>query len=177
MTKTAHQPHNNERLQLKRVATGTVTGFAAMGCFSGLSPKAPGTMGTALAWCLMWPLSVLPEWALMVWVALAAIIGVVICQRAAQALGVHDHPAIVWDEFVGMWLVLLLIPQTVWIWGLGFVLFRVFDILKPWPIGWLDERLAGGIGIMADDILAGLYAIAVVWLGIHLWPAVAAGGA
>ncbi|MDX1320178.1 MAG: phosphatidylglycerophosphatase A, partial [Oceanospirillum sp.] len=97
------------------------------------------------------------------------IIGVWLCERTSEDLGVHDHSGIVWDEFVGYWLTMFLAPQG-WEWALvGFVLFRVFDVLKPWPVKWADRRVAGGFGIMVDDVLAGVYA----WLGmqvlIRLW--------
>jgi phosphatidylglycerophosphatase A len=132
--------------------------FFALGFGSGLSPKAPGTMGTLMAvpFVLLWQM--LPLWGFALVVLLSCVIGVWLCDVTARNLGVHDHPGIVWDEFAGYWLTMLFAPSG-WLWLLlGFVLFRIFDILKPWPIGWVDRRVSGGFGIMLDDILAGIYA-------------------
>ena len=134
----------------------------ALGLGSGCIRKAPGTWGS---------LAALPIYGLFFWVpapvfglivVVSFVVGIWLCQRTADALGVHDHPAIVWDEFVGMWIVLALQPTQWWWIGLAFVLFRVFDIWKPWPIGWLDQKVSGGLGIMLDDVLAGIYAFAVL---------------
>ncbi len=142
----------------------------AFGFGSGLAPRAPGTVGTLAAvpfYLLAAPLS-LPAYA--VFLALAFVLGVYLCDRASRDLQVHDHPGIVWDEFVGYWITLFAAPAG-WLWVLvAFVLFRLFDILKPWPIGWLDRRVHGGLGIMLDDVVAGLMAWAclqalVRWLG------------
>ncbi|MDM3872072.1 phosphatidylglycerophosphatase A [Porticoccus sp. W117] len=129
----------------------------AFGFGSGLSPKAPGTAGTVLAVLFYLPLSQLAlPWYLLV-VALTALLGIYLCGKTARDLGVHDHPGIVWDEFVGFWLAMAALPAT-WCWiAAGFVLFRIFDIAKPWPIGWCDKRVHGGTGIMLDDLLAGIY--------------------
>ena len=86
------------------------------------------------------------------------------CQRTGDALGVPDHGAMVWDEMVAMWGVLVALPATPLAWLLGFVLFRLFDIVKPWPIRWLDARVKGGFGVMLDDVLAGVFA----WLSLQL---------
>ncbi len=131
--------------------------FLAFGFGSGLSPKAPGTAGTVVALLLFPLLANLPLAAYLAVVAVAALIGFYLCGEAAKQLGVHDHPGIVWDEFVGFWLAMTAVPAT-WPWMLaGFALFRLFDIWKPWPIGYLDKRVHGGVGIMLDDLLAGLF--------------------
>jgi phosphatidylglycerophosphatase A len=97
-------------------------------------------------------------------IALSFLLGIWLCDAAASNLGVHDHPGIVWDEFVGLWVSCIALP-TGWPWLLAaFVLFRFFDILKPWPIRWLDRKVPGGLGIMVDDLLAGLFALAVIQL-------------
>lgn len=141
----------------------------AFGFGVGTAPKAPGTMGTVLALFALPVFVLLPLWGQLLWLVITTAMGIVICDRAARELGVHDHPAIVWDEFVGLWIVFLAVPLS---WAsvlLGFVLFRFFDIVKPWPIRWLDRRVKGGFGIMIDDILAGLFALiimhGVLWLG------------
>jgi phosphatidylglycerophosphatase A len=136
----------------------------AFGFGSGLSPKAPGTVGTVAAIPLWWLLAQLPLQSYLLIVALAAIVGIVICGRAAEKLGVHDHGGIVWDEFVGFWIAMAALPAT---WNsllFGFVLFRLFDIFKPWPISWLDKKVSGGFGIMIDDVIAGLAAAAVIYV-------------
>jgi len=149
----------------RRVAIATPAGFLAFGLGSGLSSIGPGTAGTAAGMLLAFPLTGLPVWAGLLFVALAFVAGIPICDRSSKRLGVHDHGGIVWDEFVGIWLVLVLVPFH-WGWWLGaFVAFRLFDIAKPWPIGWLDRRVHGGFGIMLDDLIAAVYAVAVLWLG------------
>ena len=96
------------------------------------------------------------------------LIGIWLCGRTSSDLGVHDHGGIVWDEWVGLLVALWQVPAG-WGWLLaGFLLFRLFDIVKPWPISWLDRRVAGGFGIMVDDLLAGLYALALLQLAAHL---------
>jgi phosphatidylglycerophosphatase A len=141
--------------------------FLAFGFGSGLSPWAPGTVGTLVAvpmYCL------LVDWGLFqytVVVALAAVIGVWVCGAASKELGVHDHSGIVWDEFVGYWITMWAVPFD-WLWVvIGFFVFRVFDIAKPWPVSWLDKRVEGGLGIMADDWLAGIMACGT--LHVALW--------
>jgi len=150
---------------VRAVALSTPSGFLAFGFGSGLSPRAPGTVGTLLGMVLAIPLIGMPLWAGALAVALSFVAGILICERASKALGVHDHGGIVFDEFVGIWLVLLFVPDH-WVgWLAAFVAFRLFDIAKPWPIGWLDRRVHGGFGIMIDDVIAGVYAVGVVWIG------------
>jgi len=135
----------------------------AFGFGSGLSPKAPGTMGTLAAIPLWWLLAQLPLTSYLIVVLIAAVVGITICGRAADQMGVHDHGGIVWDEFVGFWIAMAALPVTWTSMILGFVLFRLFDILKPWPISWLDKKVSGGFGIMIDDVIAGLAAAAVIY--------------
>lgn len=136
----------------------------AFGFGSGLSPKAPGTMGTLAAIPLWWLLAQLPLASYLMVVLVSAIIGIYICGAAAKTLGVHDHGGIVWDEFVGFWIAMAALPVTWTSVILGFVLFRLFDILKPWPISWLDKKVSGGFGIMIDDVIAGLAAAGIIAL-------------
>ncbi len=139
-------------------------GFLALGFGSGLTPIAPGTAGTLAAipvYLLMQGLA-LPVYAVVT--GLLFFIGLPVCAWAARQLGVHDHPAIVWDEVVG-YLVTMLAAPTGWQWVLaGFVLFRLFDIAKPWPIRWCDRQVEGGLGIMLDDLLAGIFSAVVLQL-------------
>ena len=136
----------------------------AFGFGSGLSPKAPGTVGTLAAIPLWWLLAQLPLSVYLVVVFIAAVAGITICGSASKKLGVHDHGGIVWDEFVGFWIAMAALPVSWLSLLLGFGLFRLFDILKPWPISWLDKRVSGGLGIMIDDVIAGLAAAAVIYL-------------
>jgi phosphatidylglycerophosphatase A len=130
----------------------------AFGFGSGLSPKAPGTVGTIAAIPLWYLLVQLPPQTYVVVVAICVIIGIFICGSAADKLGVHDHGGIVWDEFVGFWITMAFLPVSYVSVLVGFILFRLFDIFKPWPISWLDKNIGGGLGIMIDDVVAGLAA-------------------
>ena len=132
--------------------------WLAFGFGSGLSPKAPGTMGTLAAIPLYLLLAKLPLIGYALVVLVSFIVGCWLCGEAAKRLGVHDFGGIVWDEFVGYWITMFAAPAG-WLWiAEGFVLFRVFDIWKPWPIRVADQQVHGGLGIMLDDVLAGIYA-------------------
>lgn len=136
--------------------------FFSFGFGSGLAPVAPGTFGTLAAvplWFVLTPLSVTPYLAVS---ALLFVLGVTVCARTAHALGVHDHSAIVWDEVVGFLLTMTAAPAVWWAPVVGFAAFRLFDILKPWPIRWIDRRVEGGLGIMLDDVLAAVPAWGLV---------------
>lgn len=142
----------------------------AFGLGSGLAPKAPGTFGSLAALAFFPLLALLPLPAYLAVLAAAAVGGVWICEHAARALDVHDDGRIVWDEFAGQWLALLpLLPVAAWdlrsLVGLaaGFGLFRLFDIAKPWPIGYFDKSVPGGFGIMLDDLIAGAFAALALW--------------
>ena len=140
----------------------TWDGFLALGLGSGLAPRAPGTFGTLAA---IPPAILLQQldflWLIMVLVT-AFIMGIVVCGRVGKRIGVSDHGAIVWDEFLGFWLCLLVIPKG-WLWlGLAFLVFRVFDIFKPWPIGWVERKVSGGLGVMIDDVLAAGYSMIIL---------------
>lgn len=138
--------------------------FLAFGCGSGTVPVAPGTFGTLAALPLYLLLAPLGLWTYLTVTALLAVVGVWLCHVTARDLGVHDHSGIVWDEIVGFLVTMTAAPEG-WQWViLGFVLFRLFDIVKPWPIGWADRRVHGGLGIMLDDVLAALYAALLLQL-------------
>lgn len=144
----------------------------ATGFGSGLSPIIPGTMGSLAAipfWLLMYWL--LPVWLCWFIILFGFVVGIVICQRTSDDMQVHDHGSIVWDEFIGMWMTLMVIPLVSWQWLLiAFVLFRFFDMLKPWPIGWFDRQVGGGLGIMLDDIIAAIFAMVIVAALAHWLP-------
>lgn len=138
--------------------------LVAFGFGSGLVPKAPGTAGTVLGLPLFWAISaVAPDLPNQIILLIATFVfGIWACGRTGRALGVADHGGMVWDEIVAFALVLLFTPVGgAWL-VLAFALFRLFDILKPWPIRLADTRLKGGFGVMFDDLLAALYAIAAI---------------
>jgi phosphatidylglycerophosphatase A len=150
---------------------GNPAAFLAFGFGSGLSPLAPGTMGTLAAIPFALLLKMLPMtgfWAVLV---LLFAFGVYLCGVTGKRLGQHDPGGIVWDEMVAYWLTVAFLPVT-WQWFLAaFVLFRVFDIVKPWPIPWVERQFGGGLGIMLDDIVAALYAMLILFLaGRYLLP-------
>jgi phosphatidylglycerophosphatase A len=141
--------------------------FFSLGFGSGLAPKAPGTFGTLLGLPLYWLIHPLALNSQLILILFLFLVGIYFCQKTGDALGVSDHGGIVWDEIVAMMLVLTFTPlQWTW-WAMAFVLFRLFDIWKPFPIRQLDANLKGGLGVMLDDLLAALYAIAV--LKVLLW--------
>ena len=134
----------------------------ALGFGSGAAPKAPGTCGTLVAVILYWPLSQLNLNQYLLMVLVTCVVGIYLCGKTAEDLGVHDHGSIVWDEFAGFWITMIAAPVG-WVWVLvGFVLFRFFDIIKPWPINWIDKKVTGGLGIMLDDVVAGVMAALVL---------------
>ncbi|WP_228714971.1 phosphatidylglycerophosphatase A family protein [Acinetobacter pullicarnis] len=146
--------------------------FCGVGLGSGLAPKAPGTFGSAFA------LLFVPFWfavgfkiSLAV-IVLMSIVGIYICGKTAEIIHVHDDGRIVWDEFAGQsitFLPLIYIGQISWLWALvGFALFRLFDIWKPWPINVIDRQVDGGFGIMLDDIIAGIWAALCIVLYLYI---------
>jgi phosphatidylglycerophosphatase A len=155
----------------RRALLATPAGWLACGFGSGLAPVAQGTFGSLAAllpWLLLRHLA-LP---LYVVVLLAGFgLGVWACNVAGRALGVDDHRSLVWDEFIGQWIALLpllVLPAPWWAIAAGFVLFRLFDVWKPWPIRWLDRRVKGGFGVMIDDVIAGIFAAIVLGLVMSL---------
>ena len=138
--------------------------FLACGFGSGASPWAPGTAGTLVAVPIYLFLSQLDTFYYLLITTLMFLLGIYLCDRATARFGQHDHAAIVWDEIVGFLVTMSLLPTT-WQWIVaGFIAFRLFDILKPWPINWLDRHVGGGLGIMLDDIAAGLAGLSVLLL-------------
>ena len=149
----------------RRALLATPAGWLACGFGSGLAPVAQGTFGS-LAALLPWLLLRQLTWPVYLAVLLVSfVVGVWACERAGRALGVDDHRSLVWDEFVGLWIALLPALIAPW-WSVlaGFALFRLFDVWKPWPIRWLDRHLKGGLGVMVDDVVAGVFAALVLAL-------------
>ncbi|KGJ97053.1 phosphatidylglycerophosphatase A [Colwellia psychrerythraea] len=138
--------------------------FLALGFGSGLAPKAPGTFGTLAAVPLFLLMSGLTPLIYGLLVLVVCLAGIYICGKAASDVGVHDHGAIVWDEFAGFFITMFMVPISWQSVTVGFILFRLFDIAKPWPISIADKKLTGGFGIMFDDVLAGLFALIIMHL-------------
>jgi phosphatidylglycerophosphatase A len=141
--------------------------FLAFGFGSGLAKKAPGTFGTLAAIPLYW---LFAQADLLVYSLLTlgvTVTGIRICGLAADKLGEHDFGGIVWDEIAGYLITMWLVPFSWQTMTGGFILFRIFDILKPWPIRWLDRQVQGGLGIMIDDVLAAVFAAGVLLLAVN----------
>ncbi|WP_339725511.1 phosphatidylglycerophosphatase A [uncultured Paraglaciecola sp.] len=141
--------------------------FLALGFGSGLAGKMPGTFGTLAALPLVVLLShyaSLPVYLIVT--VMVSVVGIWICGKTAADMGVHDDSSIVWDEVAGMLITMIAVPLSWQTLLAGFVLFRFFDILKPWPISYLDKHVHGGFGIMIDDVLAGVFALGVLHIGL-----------
>jgi len=161
----------NERKTLtseqRRLLLTSPAGWVACGFGSGLAPVAQGTFGSLAA---LIPWLALRELSLPIYlgiVVIGFILGVWACDVAGKRLRVDDHRSLVWDEFIGQWIALipaLFAPFAWWQLVAGFVLFRLFDVAKPWPIGWVDRRVKGGFGVMIDDVIAGIFAALVLRL-------------
>ncbi|MEZ2586730.1 phosphatidylglycerophosphatase A [Kluyvera intermedia] len=151
-----------------RLNLGNPWHLLATGFGSGLSPIMPGTMGSLASIPFWYLLTFLPLQVYSLVVMFGICIGVYICRRTARDMGTHDHGSIVWDEFIGMWITLMAIPVISWQWVLaGFVVFRIFDMWKPWPIRWFDRNIHGGMGIMVDDIIAGVISAGILYVVGH----------
>jgi phosphatidylglycerophosphatase A len=159
----------NQDPALRRLALRTPEGWLAFGFGSGLSRYAPGTAGTVLAVPLGLLLISLPPGAYWSVLLLSFLLGIYVCGVCSEKLGAEDPGAIVWDEMVAFWLTVAFVPLS-WSWWLAaFVLFRFFDIVKPWPIRTLERRLHGGLGIMFDDVIAAVYAMIILALAVRLF--------
>lgn len=153
---------------MQKIALKTLPGFLAFGFGSGLSRYAPGTVGTVMAVPFALLLKHLPE--SVFWLTLIALfgLGIYLCDVSSKRLGQHDPGGIVWDEMVAYWLTIAFVPVS-WPWWLAaFVLFRFFDIVKPWPIRLVENRFGGGLGIMLDDVVAAFYAMVILGLFYNL---------
>ncbi len=141
--------------------------FLAFGFGSGLAKKAPGTFGTLAAIPVYWLFAQADSLVYSFLTLVVTVGGVWICGIAAEKLGEHDFGGIVWDEIAGFLITMWLVPLTWQTIITGFILFRFFDILKPWPIKWLDRQVQGGLGIMLDDVLAGIFAGGLLLLFVN----------
>jgi phosphatidylglycerophosphatase A len=143
--------------------------WVAFGLGSGLAPRAPGTAGTLAAVPLYLAVRSLPLGWYLALLLVLLVLGVWACGKTQRELQAHDPGAIVWDEVLGYLVTMTAAPDG-WPWVVcGFVLFRLFDILKPWPVSALDERVGGGLGVMLDDVAAGLYACAAIQMISFGW--------
>ena len=143
--------------------------LAATGFGTGLSPVAPGTVGSVLA-VLIWWFAIAPaQFLVQVAVALAAFgVGVLVVNRVVKRYELGDEPAIVWDEIAGCWLALAVVPKSLpWVVA-AFALFRLADIAKPWPVSWADRSVKGGLGVMLDDLIAGVLVAALLAIALRL---------
>ncbi|MFK5987113.1 MAG: phosphatidylglycerophosphatase A [Pseudomonadota bacterium] len=164
------QVTNKKDIRNKAKVFSNADHFLAFGFGSGLSPFAPGTMGTLAAIPLyLIMVLLLPQWMYITLTIVFLVIGIGICDRVSNDLQTHDFSGIVWDEIVGYLITMMFLPLSWELILLGFLLFRFFDILKPWPISWLDKELSGGLGIMLDDVLAGIFAWVILMLISHFW--------
>jgi len=159
------QPEYRARVSMKNPVH-----FLALGFGSGLIPIMPGTFGSLAAVPLLLITANAPLWLFIGLTLAASVGGIYLCGKTAEDMKVHDHGSIVWDEVAGMLITFLFVPITAASLLAGFVLFRIFDILKPWPIGVIDKRLHGGTGIMLDDIVAGIMACACLHIMMLTWP-------
>ena len=141
----------------------------ATGFGTGLSPYAPGTVGSLLAVLIWW--FAVAEFPLVARVAVALVafgLGVLVVERVVRRHELGDAPAIVWDEIAGCWLALAVVPKS-WPWVVAaFVLFRVADIAKPWPVSWADRSVGGGLGVMLDDLIAGGLVAALLAVALYV---------
>ena len=143
----------------------------AVGLGSGLSPKAPGTCGSFLAMFFCMALLMAPWYVTPLVAIVVFFIGVKACNEAEKAMGTHDHGGLVIDEFVGMFISIIAFPQGAWYLAiLAFALFRFFDILKPFPVSYADRNIKGGLGVMVDDVLAGIYALLAGHIILYFLP-------
>jgi len=170
---TSPHPEIKKRKQTlisPRIAFSNIWCFLGLGFGTGLSPKAPGTLGTLAAVPLYWLLS---STAAPVYIGITFalfLLGIHICSMTEKKIGIQDHSGIVWDEVVGLLVTMTLVPPSSKALVVGFLAFRLFDVIKPWPIRWFDRKVHGGFGIMLDDLIAGVMACGVTHLTLAQWP-------
>ena len=153
------------QLTAQQILTDPVL-FLAFGFGSGLAKKAPGTLGTAAAIPIYYAFAQTDIWLYSLLTIGVTLVGIWICDVAARKLDEHDFGGIVWDEIAGYLITLWFVPFSWQTLVVGFILFRLFDITKPWPIKWVDRKVHGGLGIMLDDVLAGFLAGGLLFLSV-----------
>ena len=154
------QPMSDHRAPMRKASIlDRLVYWTAVGFGTGLAPKAPGTAGTLVGIPLYLVMTDWLWWQYLAGISIAFFVGIWICGEVSRNTGMKDAPFIVWDEIVGYLIAMFAAPDG-WIWvSVGFVLFRLFDIWKPWPINIIDRGIRGGLGIMLDDVVAGCYAL------------------
>jgi len=159
----SHQrDHSTAHMMPENINLKNPIHLLALGFGAGCSPIMPGTVGTMVGIPFYYLLHIMPLPLYLLVIVLLFAAGIWLCQQTARDMGVHDHPAIVWDEIVGFLVTMIMVPSG-WLWVLaGFVLFRAFDILKPWPVSWADRHVKGGLGIMLDDLVAAICALVLL---------------
>ncbi len=159
----------NENASIPRGFLKNPIHLLALGFGAGCAPKMPGTIGTLVGMLFYLPMVFYLSRPVYIIVTIALfLLGIWICEVTEKNLGKHDHGGIVWDEIVGFLVTMIAVPPD-WRFVLsGFLLFRLFDICKPWPIGWLESKFPGGLGIMVDDVLAGIYALIILQIIVYL---------
>lgn len=160
------QKHLRERISLANPQH-----FLAVGFGSGLIPLMPGTFGTLAGLPLVWLLAQSSWYVYISCCLIAILVGIKVCQTTSDAMQVHDHGSIVWDEIAGILVTFILLPVNWLTLVVGFILFRLLDIIKPWPIRTFDKKIHGGLGIMLDDIVAGALACAILHVAFLFIPA------
>lgn len=167
MTQQSNSKQSPKVLLAGRPLTEKLTLWAAFGFGTGFIRPAPGTWGTLPGVLLAYFVMSSPLLHFTT-VILVTLLGVWLCQKSSEILGVHDHGGIVIDEIAGVLLTLLCFEPTWLTLLLGFAWFRLFDIVKPWPIKWIDEKVHGGLGIMLDDLIAGVFAWLALWVSLAI---------
>jgi phosphatidylglycerophosphatase A len=159
--------YGQTHLSVRQILTDPLL-FLAFGFGSGLVKKAPGTMGTLAAIPVYLLCIQTGVWIYSALTLIALFAGIWICDRAAKKLDEHDFNGIVWDEIAGYLITMWFVPLSWSTLIVGFILFRGFDIVKPQPIRWVDAQVSGGLGIMLDDVLAGIFAGGLLWLSVAI---------
>lgn len=153
---------SEKKAALKKLRLGNPVHFMALGFGTGLAPVMPGTFGTLAAFPFLMAFPYITIAGQLLLTLAVCLLGFWLCDKTARDMQIHDHPAIVWDEVAGMMITMLAVPITLPNLVVGFALFRLFDITKPWPIRYFDKQVHGGIGIMLDDIVAGIFSLAAL---------------
>lgn len=144
------------------------TGFGIGGIIPNTIPV--GTVASLVAVPIWWVFIYFFSYRIyFIFLIFGTLIGIYCCEKINNSMDIHDHKSIVWDEFIGMWITLIVVPIYNWNWiVIAFMLFRILDIIKPWPISWVDRVVKGGIGIIMDDMLAGFLAMCIVISVMHM---------
>lgn len=150
---------------MKNIKLSKICYFFAIGFGLGRIYWVPtGTIASLLAIPIWWGLIYFFSYQIyFIFIVTGIGVGIYFCDCANRIIGMHDHKSIVWDELIGMWITLIVVPIYSWFWvTIAFLLFRVLDITKPYPISWCDRKINGGFGVMVDDICAGIMSVCII---------------